>query len=162
MSLATPLTRRNCLRHLGLATTLCTPALVWGTPGSLPLAVSLSDEATRASAQAQALIVMVSLAGCPFCHTVRQHHLLPLQAQGQAVVQVDMRDNRPLHNFQGQTLSHDAQTRQWGIKVAPTLLFLGPQGQELAERLTGGYLPDFYGSYLDGRLNQARQALKRL
>ena len=44
------------------------------------------------------------------------------------------------------------------MKTAPTVLFLGPGGQEVADRLVGGS-PDFYSAYLDGRLERARQAL---
>lgn len=40
------------------------------------------------------------------------------------------------------------------------MLFFGRGGVEVAERLTGGYIPDFYGAYLDERLAQARKALK--
>jgi hypothetical protein len=43
--------------------------------------------------------------------------------------------------------------------VTPTLLFFGPGGREVAERMEGGYLPDFYGSYLDDRLAKARTQL---
>ena len=39
------------------------------------------------------------------------------------------------------------------------VLFLGRQGQALAERLVGVAVPDFYGAYLDERLATARQAL---
>jgi hypothetical protein len=49
--------------------------------------------------------------------------------------------------------------RRWGVKVAPTLLFLGGQGREVAERLVGALLPDFYGAYLAQRLETARQSL---
>ena len=48
--------------------------------------------------------------------------------------------------------------RAWQVKAAPTVLFLGPGGQEVADRLVGGS-PDFYSAYLDGRLERARQAL---
>jgi hypothetical protein len=48
----------------------------------------------------------------------------------------------------------------WGIKVAPTVLFFGRGGVEIAERLVGGYLPDFYGVYLDERVRSARLALR--
>ena len=46
------------------------------------------------------------------------------------------------------------------MTVAPTLLFLGPKGEELAERLVGGSIPDFYGAYLEQRLEQARVRLR--
>lgn len=43
--------------------------------------------------------------------------------------------------------------------MTPTVLFLGRQGQELAERLVGVAVQDFDGAYLDERLATARQAL---
>jgi hypothetical protein len=39
------------------------------------------------------------------------------------------------------------------------VLFLGPQGQALAEPLVGAAIPDFYGAYLDERLVLARRAV---
>ena len=32
-------------------------------------------------------------------------------------------------------------------------------GKEVAERMEGGYLPDFYGPYLEERMAKGRQAL---
>jgi hypothetical protein len=43
--------------------------------------------------------------------------------------------------------------------LAPTVLFFGSQGREVAARLKGAYLPDFYGAYLDEQLAIARQAV---
>jgi hypothetical protein len=43
--------------------------------------------------------------------------------------------------------------------MAPTLLFFGPGGREVAERMEGAYLPDFYRAYLEQRLDQARAKL---
>jgi hypothetical protein len=50
--------------------------------------------------------------------------------------------------------------KQWRVSIAPTLIFLGPQGQELVDRMEGGYLPDFYGSYLEERIAKARIILR--
>jgi hypothetical protein len=32
---------------------------------------------------------------------------------------------------------------------------------EVVERLVGGYIPDFYGAYLDERLQAARAAIRK-
>ncbi|MEY3428177.1 MAG: hypothetical protein RIS60_1529, partial [Pseudomonadota bacterium] len=50
--------------------------------------------------------------------------------------------------------------KHWRVSIAPTLLFLGPKGQEIADRMEGGYLPDFYGSYLDERIAMARKLIR--
>jgi hypothetical protein len=52
-----------------------------------------------------------------------------------------------------------AQTKAWKATFTPTVLFLGPQGQALAEPLVGAAIPDFYGAYLDERLVLARRAV---
>jgi thioredoxin-related protein len=119
------------------------------------------DDLKKALAKRSPLIVMVSLEGCPYCQTVRESHLAPLvRREGLPVVQVDMRSKSPIKDFKGAVVSHDALIRAWGVRVAPTVLFFGPGGEEISERLVGGYIPDFYGAYLDDRLRLARMSLK--
>ncbi len=140
---------------------LCATGAAWAAPAVLPPAESLQDELVLALKKGQPLVVMVSLEGCPFCKVVRENYLGPLrQQQGLPVVQVDMRSKRALKNFRGDSTTHDDMIRQWRIRIAPTVLFLGRDGVEVAERLVGGYIPDFYGAYLDDRLQQARAALR--
>lgn len=137
--------------------------LAFAAPATLPLAISLQDELALALKKAQPLVVMVSLDGCPFCKIARENYLGPLhEQQGLPVIQVDMRSTRIVKNFNGVSLSHDDMRRAWGVKVAPTVLFFGQGGQEIAARMVGGYIPDFYGAYLDERLLQARAAIKKL
>lgn len=152
------LSRRELLLAGGA---LCASGLALAAPAILPLAASLQDELAQALKKGQPLVVMVSLEGCPFCKVARENYLGPLrEQQGLPVVQVDMRTSRPLKNFRGAGLTHDEMSRQWRIRIAPTVLFFGRDGVEVAERLVGGYIPDFYGAYLDDRLQQARTALR--
>lgn len=153
------LRRRDWLLRVGVSLA-ATPA--WAQLSrstALPAAQSLPDELAQALQKNQPLIVMVSLDGCAFCHRVRQSHLSPMQRDGAAIVQVDMRNPQPVLDFAGQLTSHDQLTRLWNISIAPTVLFFGSKGQEVAERMEGAYLPDFYGSYLEDRIVQARKAL---
>lgn len=135
--------------------------LVHAAAGSLPQAVSLADSLAGALRRGEPLLVLVSLKGCPFCEVARNHYLGPLRTQAQIdVVQVDMGSARPVHNFQGQSLTQDQLIRNWQIKVAPTVLFFGRGGVEVAERLVGGSTSDFYGAYLDQRLETARRVVR--
>lgn len=154
---STSLARRRFL-VAGGAAFVCSAGLA--AARTLPMAVSLSDELSQALGKGSPLLVMVSLEGCPFCRTVREHYLAPMrEQQGLQVVQLDMRSSRIVKDFQGATLSHDELTRRWAIKVAPTVMFFGSGGVEIAERLVGGYTPDFYGAYLDDRLRLAHAAI---
>lgn len=125
----------------------------------LPVARSLPEELAAALRQGGPLVVMVSLEGCVYCRMVREQYLVPLAREGLAVVQVDWRSNEPLQSFSGAG-THDEQVRAWKIRMAPTLLFLGLGGREAAPRLVGMSSADFYGAYLDARLEQARKAAR--
>jgi thioredoxin-related protein len=127
---------------------------------TLPTTPALDQAQLRAAANHNPLIVMVSLEACPFCKHVREHYLLPLvREQRIDVVQVDMRSQVAIRDFFGNASTHERIIKQWGVRVAPTVLFFGKDGVELAERLKGSYLSDFYGSYLESRLAQARKSL---
>jgi thioredoxin-related protein len=132
---------------------LCS-ANAWAA-ASLPVPQSLAHSVAQATHQGEPLVVMVSLERCPYCHVARQNYLLPLQKQGAQVIQINMQSTQPVRNFHDQPSSHAAMVRQWGIKVAPTVLFFGKGGTEVAERLEGAS-PDFYGAYLTQRLDAAR------
>lgn len=156
---ASGLSRRHVVLAGG-AVLSASPA--WAAPATLPIATSLPDELAQALKKGEPLLVMVSLVGCPFCHVARESYLSPLRVQqGLPVVQIDMRSRQNITDFQGLTLTQDELIRRWSVKVAPTVLFFGRGGVELAERLVGGYIPDFYGAYLDERLQAARAALRK-
>ena len=155
--------RRRMLGALGAGVWLSAglaPRTQAAAPNLLPLSLSLADELARALAVKQPLVVMVSLAGCPFCKVVREHYLGPMhQREGLPVVQVDMRSSAATADFARQATTHDELVRAWGVGIAPTVLFFGKGGSEVAERLEGGYIPDFYGAYLDDRLTVARRRI---
>ncbi|WP_334135643.1 thioredoxin family protein [Tepidimonas sp.] len=129
---------------------------------ALPTAASLQTEARTAVARGEPLVVMVTLAGCAFCDVVRGHYLGPMQQRGEVVaVQVDMLDRRTaLRDVQGHPTTGYELARSWRVRVAPTVLFLDDRGRELAERLEGMGVADFYGPYLEQRLAQARAQLR--
>jgi hypothetical protein len=127
---------------------------------TLPMPASLPDALAAALKKGNPLVVMVSLVGCPFCVIARDNYLAPMQGQaGLSIVQLDMRNRQPVQDFSGMTQTQDELIRRWGVKVAPTVLFFGRGGVEVAERMVGGYIPDFYGAYLDERVRTARAAV---
>ncbi len=128
-------------------------------PSHLPAAADLPAQIRAAVRRGQPLVLMITLAGCGFCDIVRRHYLAPMRAAGElVVVQLDMRGDRPLRSPGGQTLRESALAQGWGVTTAPTVLFLGPGGEELAPRLVG-FSEHFYGGYLDDALAAARLRL---
>lgn len=151
-------TRRSLLLSstAALASTFLPRA--WGGP-ALPVAGSLAAELRSALAKGRALVVMVSLEGCPFCRIVRENYLASMHAEGQPVVQLEMKRALPLLDFAGSSTTHGAFVDALGVKVAPTVLFFGRSGKEAAPRLAGTSIPDFYGAYLQDRVDAANRAV---
>jgi thioredoxin-related protein len=156
---ATRFSRRQALQSLAWCVAAVPTLDAMAAPITLPSTESLAASLDAAMRAKQPLVVMVSLQGCPFCKVVRENYLHPLLVSGLYVVQVDMRDNRGLLDFDGTALTQDAWVRKQGVKLAPTVLFFGAQGREVATRLKGAYLPDFYGAYLDEQLAVARRVV---
>lgn len=153
---------RRTLLQLGAVVAMGQVGWAWSAGAVLPAPQSLKEELAKALAKGNPLVIMVSLERCPFCKVARDSYLEPLRRQeGIPIFQVDMRTNHAIRHFDDSSKTHDDLAREWGIKIAPTVLFFGANGKEAAERLVGGYLPDFYGSYLEQRMESARAAIKK-
>ncbi|HEX7439648.1 MAG TPA: thioredoxin fold domain-containing protein [Caldimonas sp.] len=151
------MTRR---RVIALAVALLPIAAVRGET-ALPRPVSLRDAAGAAAARGEPFVLLFSLPGCPYCEQVRHSHLLQLARElGGGVFQIDVGSAAPVVDVDGMTRTQDAVATALQARLTPTLLFLGPGGAELSERLVGAGIPDFYGALLEQRLEQARLALR--
>ena len=132
-----------------------------GKDTALPVPNSLVQAAQLAKARSQPLVLLISLPGCVYCELVRRSYLMPLLAEiGLQVWQLDVSNRTaPLIGFDGKPTTAAAQAKAWGATFTPTVLFLDSYGQELAERLVGIAVPDFYGGYLEQRLVAAKGKL---
>lgn len=126
---------------------------------ALPKPGSLASALEAALVRRRALVMMVSLPGCPWCKLVRQSYLAPLLADGQPVIELDMQDRGGIVGFDGAATTPMRLADALRVRVAPTVLFLGRGGREIAPRLTGVTSEDFYGAYLDERVATANRAL---
>jgi thiol:disulfide interchange protein len=136
-------------------------SLAQAAPATLPVSVSLEDELAGALKVSQPLVLMVSLDGCPFCKIAREHYLAPLRAeQGLPVVQINMQHKTLVKDVSGKSQTHEQLISSLGVNIAPTVIFFGRHGREVAARLLGLTSEDFYGAYLDQRVETARRAVR--
>jgi thioredoxin-related protein len=131
-----------------------------------PLAAMIAALADR-----KPIVIMFSTPGCPFCHALRSEHLHQLERQqhsaGIHYREFDLSDRRPFGDAAGAVVPPflagiaDGRdlARRLGVRIAPTVVFLGPEG-EVAERLVGYGMRDFYAGYLDQRIAEARARLR--
>jgi thioredoxin-related protein len=151
---------RRALLLAGIATALAV-SHARAALASFPVPASLQDELAAALQVREPLVLMVSLDGCPFCKIARENYLAPLVAeQGLRVVQINMLHKEPVKDVRGTSKTHEQLIAELKVYMAPTLLFYGRHGAEVAERLVGIGSNDFYGAYLDQRVQAARNAVR--
>jgi hypothetical protein len=156
-------------------------------PAHLPTVTSLAPLLER-SQLGMPVVALFSRADCPWCEALRRDQLVHLAREARAhriqVVEFDLSDNRPFKNRPIAAPGADASAgertltipvtrpdaalwaatspadlaRQLGVRVVPTVAFLGAQG-ELAQRLVGYASRDFYGAYLTQRIDESRALL---
>lgn len=131
-----------------------------------------SPRALLAQDDTEVVVALFSLPGCPYCEVVRRNYLRHLEGEvrGLRVAEYGIDDERsfagaaPGREESKDPASPAALAKSLRIRVAPTVVFLGDGGRELAERLVGFNSPDFYGAYLDGgiarALSRARESRK--
>ncbi|CUA94814.1 thioredoxin family protein [Thiomonas bhubaneswarensis] len=128
----------------------------------LPPVRNLQQSALKAAVKDQPLIVMFSLPNCPFCEKLRRTQYQFLAKEGYVVRQIEITDRAEVIGFDGKPTSGVLLAKQYGIKLAPTVLFFGPGGKEIGERITGAPTADFYGAFIDRALKESAQALKTI
>lgn len=128
---------------------------------ALARAASLAIAAKAAHRNGHALVLLASTPGCPWCKLVRESYLAPLQSAGQPVIEIDMGGSGEIADFDGSPTTEGRLARRLKIGLAPTVLFLGVHGEELAPRLRGVASTDFYGAYLQQRVDDANRAASR-
>jgi thioredoxin-related protein len=158
---------RGLLAGLLFAGALAAPAAAradsasGGSPDTpLPAARRLRAEARAAAARGQPLVLMFSLPGCGYCEQLRRSTYRWLLRDGVPVEQLEMVPGNALQGFDGRPTDGAAVAARYGVHLAPTVLFLDPDGREIGERLVGAGVPDFYGAFVDRSLGQARDRLR--
>lgn len=127
----------------------------------IDMAQDLARSAREAAAAGVPLLVFFSQPGCPYCDLARRDYLGPLNADPASramlrMVELDITSESPLVDIAGRATTQRAFAQAAGVRFVPLVSFVGAGGEPLAPALTGLTVPDFYQSYLDRRIEQAR------
>lgn len=148
-----------CLTALLVAAPAC--AQVTHMTGARDLAAD-----ARAAAKGRLpLLVLFSESGCPWCERARQEFLLPMQRNPEYQAKVMMREvgtdsSLKLVDFAGVKTTQAEFARRLRVTMVPTVLLLGPRGEALAEPLVGFGSADYYGYFIDQRIDAALAQLR--
>lgn len=141
---------------------VCTAAT--GKTASVSAPSDLKREAKAAASQGKPLVVLVSMPGCAFCEVVRRNYLLPLlrtsaPSNRPVIREVDMTSVISFLGFDGKSISSAQFAKSYAVQVAPTVLFLGPSGQQLVAPIVGGDVAGMYSAYLENAFIEASRKL---
>jgi thioredoxin-related protein len=129
---------------------------------TLPLAHDLAADGRDARASGLVIVVLFSTPGCPYCKQVRDAFLRPLlaeEAKRVLVREIDVDGAQPVVDFGGRAATHRELGMARRVRLVPYVVFLGPDGESLAEPLIGISSVDLYGGLLGRRIETARARL---
>jgi thioredoxin-related protein len=158
----------GAMRVTLLCCSLLAAGVVTAEPAAtLPVPADLGLDAAEAGREGKPLILFFSLPGCQFCHVVRQNYLSPMLKTGNVggrplIREIDITSQQKVKGFDGSPGTQLAIAKQYGIRVAPTVLFVDARGRLLTEPIVGGDVSGIYGGYLDNAFAEAEKRLAAL
>jgi thioredoxin-related protein len=131
----------------------------------IPYARDLRADAAQAQKRQVPIMVVFSDSGCPYCELVIDYYVKPMSRSSEYADRVIIRVvegdvARYLKDFGGKEVSHEAFADRYGVTFTPVVKFFDPTGKELVPELAGFTSEDFYGYYLDEKIDQSRAQLR--
>lgn len=150
-----------------LSVFICISTSVWGD--SLPkldVVTDLSTDSVKMSAEKLPMVVEMAAKHCSYCKLIEEHVLVPMIISGDyeskaLIRQVDIEENTFFIDFNGETITQKGFAKRYEVNLTPTVLFLNHKGEEIAPRMTGVSLIDYYGLYLDEAIEIAQTEIKK-
>ena len=126
----------------------------------------LQRDARLASHGKVPLLLIFSQVDCAFCERLKDEVINPMLISGEYTHRVLIRefmidDDEPVTDFDGRPIDPMMVFHRYDLFVTPSVLILGHQGKELAERQIGINTVDYYGYYLDTSIDQALSKIRR-
>lgn len=133
---------------------------------NVPEVENLQQDGRHSAERGLPILVAFTASNCTFCVKLEQDFLEPMLKSGDYADRVIIRTltiDRPqmIRDFDGGEELPRTIAARYGVALTPTVLLLGPDGEELTDRMIGLTTPDYYGAYLDQAIATARKKLPR-
>lgn len=124
---------------------------------------ALGQEASEAGVP---ILLLVSQQHCGYCTLIKHELLQPMELSGEYRKRVLIREilmdpGEHLQDFQGNRVATADFAHRRGVDLTPTMLFLGPDGSELHQRILGVPTIELLPWYVDAAIDQSRIALAK-
>ena len=126
------------------------------------IAVSdLREEARIAREGNLVLVLEFSSEYCGYCRKLENLFLLPMQRNAEyddkiLIRSISLDAYETVTDFEGSFMSTREFAAKYRVSLTPTLLFLNSDGVEVSEKLVGIWSEDFFGGFIDNRIEEAR------
>ena len=124
----------------------------------------LRAESVLAKQKGLVLVIEFSADDCAYCRKLEELFLLPMQRNAEysdkiLLRAVSLSDFDSLIDFHGRSVTSNEFAAQYDVALTPTLVFLNADGVEMSEKLVGIWSEDFFGGFIDDRIDAARGKL---
>jgi len=155
------------MRRTLLAIVLMTLPLASPASGDAVGMISVTDLRQVASlAKRDNLIVVLEFASeyCGYCRRLEAQFLVPMQRNRDyddkvLIRSVSLDNFATLVDFSGLPIAAGEFASRYDVSLTPTLVFLNAAGVEMSKKLVGIWSEDFYGGFIDNRIDEARRKL---
>ena len=140
---------------------------VAGDTAVMKRVADLRHEASVARADNLILVLEFSSEDCSYCRKLENLFLVPMQRNAEydtkiLIRTVSLDSFETLVDFNGQTVSTGEFASRYEVSLTPTLIFLNAEGKEMSDKLVGIWSEDFYGGFIDSRIEEAREKLSHV
>jgi len=110
------------------------------------------------------ILLLVSQHECPYCHLIKKEIIRPMILGGDfrddiLIRELFIDEGEKIRDFKGMKREAADFAHGYGVFVTPTLLFLGADGKELEEKMTGINTVEMYWYYLSQAIQSAIRKL---
>ncbi len=131
-----------------------------GDSVSMIKVTDLRTESLLAKQNGLVVVIEFSADDCAFCRKLEELFLLPMQRNTEyddkiLLRVVSLSDSDSLIDFDGRLVSTAEFAAQYDVTVTPTLVFLNTDGEQASEKLVGIWSEDFFGGFIDNRIDEA-------
>jgi thioredoxin-related protein len=124
------------------------------------ITTNLAKDGETSTHSKRPILLLLSRKGCPYCILIKREIIKPMLISGDYTDKVIIRElildaTDTLHDFNGTLITSSELTNRYSIEITPTLLFLGPDGKELAERIVGINTIELFSYYVDQAIDKA-------
>lgn len=111
------------------------------------------------------LVLLFSRTECPYCETMRNLYLEPMQDDPRfrdqmLAREINIDSGNKIIGFDGNPIPVSQFAKQWEVSLTPTLVFLNGRGEPTAEEIVGLGNADFFSYYLEKAVEDSVNKLR--